>query len=236
MAREVDGKWLFCNYCGEGLPFGSGAYDHVVRQHGPEVHVGPGDFDPRRKNRALTVQVLGLILTVIVHAIILLAFGDELDSTTGPLYLASFVSSAIGLFMFGELYSRKGEKPSKEIVMDLHVFCDVCGQELAYRDLFPHMETQHPEEYAVEREVYDPWGILVVSLICLGFVGMLAAQFLGESGTISDVQTILLFVASSVAVVAGFLLTYLFNRFYHYPRIEEVAKEWSERHHHSKKE
>jgi len=234
MTEEKDRYWLYCNYCGESLPLGRGAYNHVVENHGAEVHVGPGEFDPGRRKRSMTIFLVGIGLILPTFAAIALLFGNRFDGTTGSLYTATFIGLIVGTFIYSELYARKGVKSDGEILMDLDTVCDTCGARVSYRDSFHHTEVYHPEEYSFDRRVYEPFGIAFICLVVGSIAGMLVSFFLGDWDGFSRDETILLVVSLSILVTA-LVVGYLFEKLFHLPRTKRLAEEWAKKHPSSKK-
>ncbi len=229
MVREADGKWLFCNYCGEGLTFGREAYTHVVREHGEKVHVGPGDFDPGRKKRAIVFEAAGYALIIASMALYLFVINPEPDSVQALTMISLVIAGMLGLSASSEVYSRKGEKKGEEIIMDLFVDCDICGRRMALRDSFAHTEAHHPEEHAKASTVYAPMAVIMLSLVILGFAGAFAAFLLYDEDILSNDAVILIGALSVLAIVVGVASGLLFERLYYLPRMERLSKEWSDR-------
>lgn len=237
MKEEKGRYWAYCNYCGENVPFGEAGYNHVIREHAAQVHAGPGEFDPKRNKRADRVFLVGMALTVPIHVSIIVLLSDLMHGIGFWLFITSFLTTTMGLFIFTELYKRRWRKSPEEILKELMVVCETCGARIPFKDLSQHTEVHHPEEYAVDRRVYDPFGKVFTALVFGGIGGMMLSLFFSDSdGDNFSREGWILLLVSAAVLVTGVVMGYLFEKLYHEPRMKRLAREWDERHPGSRKE
>lgn len=229
MATDKSSDWLFCNYCGEALSI-EGAYNHVSKYHGDKIHSDLLTYDPGKRRRILAAQIAGSFALLVSVLAVLLMFGAEMTGAQVWLLIVLVGAGIALLFGGGEYLARRGEKPTKDIVEDLLVLCQICDTKVPWRDRQLHDELVHPDEQVVVKNVYEPVAILVLLLVGVGFGGMYLTTAFGEGGRGQQTTLLAAFFAFMLCAAVGMILAVLFETKYHRPRMERLSSDWRSRH------
>lgn len=230
MARDPDGEWLFCNYCGEPVDLWSSAYNHVALKHAAEVHVGPAEFDPGRKKKGLTIEWAGSIIILAVFAALIIVLTPTMTTEIFTVLIVGLFVSVAFVFIYADRYSKKYERPFDGIIADVHAVCDICGERMSFRDWLIHSKTYHPDELKAIRRMDIPMAVVMISLVVLGFGGLFVGMLVYDVEAELDGAALTLFIVSIMAIVLGLASGLLYDRFVFRPRTERMAREWSDVH------